>query len=188
MQGVLVCGHCYQQPPPYLALRSACYFQSTVREMIHRLKYKRARHLALPLGRLLVPLRAALPQPGELIVPVPLYSTREAARGYNQSLLLAQVLAEELRLPVESQALRRRRDTPAQVGLSAAERQRNVRDAFVAEPSLVKGRDVLLIDDVCTTGATVSACADALRRAGARSVVALTVARALDSPGSVSPP
>ena len=178
LEGVFVCSLCYRQPPPFEALRSACYFEGITREMIHRLKYRRARHLAAPLAQLLTPLLLHLSEPVDLIVPVPLFPSRQAARGYNQSTLLAAELARGLNLPVSEDGLRRLRDTPAQIGLSAAERQRNVRGAFAGERSLLDGRRVLLIDDVCTTGATISACAKALKRAGAQSVIALTVARA----------
>ena len=182
--GVVRCSACWQDPPAFEALRSACFFEGTVREMIHSLKYKRARHLAGPLAQLLEPVIEELTRSGgmasspEVIVPVALHPARQAARGYNQSTLIAVELSESLAATVSESALRRLRDTPPQIGLSAAERQWNVRGAFEGDPAIVKGRSILLLDDVCTTGATLSACASALRRAGARQVVALTVARA----------
>jgi ComF family protein len=158
-------------------------FAGALRVAIHRLKYKHSRHLARRLAGLLAadfPLLAAAGCPApDLIVPVPLHPFRERQRGYNQSQLLAVALGGARRLEVSSSALTRLRDTPSQTQLSRTARARNVRDAFAADPRLVAGRHVLLIDDVTTTGATLAECARALRVAGATSVYALTVARAV---------
>jgi ComF family protein len=122
----------------------------------------------------------------DALVPVPLHRARERQRGYNQSRLLAREMSASLDWPVV-EALARLRNTPAQVGLNRAQRLANVRDAFCVTDASVAGRRVLLIDDVCTTGATLGACSQALRRAGARSVWALTLARAVDLPAKPQP-
>jgi len=122
----------------------------------------------------------ALALPVDVLVPVPLHPARERRRGHNQARLLAAEMAPRLGLPMV-EGLARLRNTPAQVGLSRAQRLVNVRGAFCATDAAVTDKCVLLIDDVCTTGATLGACADALRRAGARSVWALTLARAVDT-------
>jgi len=112
------------------------------------------------------------------VVPVPLGRKRQRQRGYNQVGLIAQSLGKHLDMPVLSSALTRLRETPSQVGLTPAERRRNVAGAFSGEPSLIRERTPLLLDDVFTTGATLAACAGALREAGASQVFGLTVARA----------
>ena len=141
---------------------------------IHRLKYRDRPDLARPLGGVLA---TALPTTldVDLVVPVPLHPRRLGHRGYNQSALLARVVAFELELRHDATALERIRDTDAQAELGRAERHANVAGAFVGARRLA-GRRVLLIDDVTTTGATLGACADAARRAGAQEVVCAAVA------------
>ncbi len=116
--------------------------------------------------------------PVDLVLPIPLHAERERKRGYNQSALLARAFSEGAALPYAEHALQRTRFTTPQVGLTAVERLVNVQDAFAAD-SCVQGRHVLLIDDVCTTGATMAAAANALLAAGARAVSGYCVARAV---------
>jgi ComF family protein len=158
------------------------FFDGPVREMIHRFKYDKRVHLARPLGLLaavqLAPF-ARMTAP-DLIIPVPLHVKRLRQRGFNQSVLLGNVLAREWRVPLCRSNLRRIRWTDPQIGLSAEERVSNVRGAFaVTNPALVKGKRVILLDDVYTTGSTVAECARALNKAGAKAVTVVTVARAL---------
>jgi ComF family protein len=134
------------------------------------------RPLAGPLGELIA---SAIPrdQQFDLIVPVPLHWRRRWERGFNQSELLAKAVARRYAVPV-GRPLRRRRATAAQAGLTHAQRRSNVSGVFLApRPEKVAGRRILLIDDVMTTGATGAACAAALKRAGARYVALLTLAR-----------
>jgi ComF family protein len=114
----------------------------------------------------------------DCIVPVPLGRKRERQRGYNQVTLIATALGARLEMPVLPTAMTRTRETGSQVGLTPAERQRNVSKAFSADPLQIRGRAPLLLDDVYTTGATLAACARALRQAGAARVFGMTVARA----------
>ncbi len=114
----------------------------------------------------------------DLIVPIPLGKQRIRERGYNQVAMIAKPLALGLGLQYSEKVLLRRKETRTQVGLTREERHKNVHDAFQADPG-VKGRSVLVMDDVSTTGSTLSSSADALYAAGARNVYALTVARAL---------
>jgi len=116
------------------------------------------------------------PLPVDALIPVPLHAERERARGYNQSKLLAQVLGQQCRLPVWEDALTRTRQTRPQVELDAVDRRANVHEAFTASPR-VTGAQILLIDDVCTTGATMDACGIALKERGAQSVWGLAIAR-----------
>lgn len=116
----------------------------------------------------------------DLLIPVPLHASRLRWRGFNQSLLLTKDLASSWAMPLDPFVLRRCRSTPPQVGLDERARRRNVRGAFaVADRASVKGRAILLVDDVFTTGATVNECAVTLRRAGARCVDVLVLARVL---------
>ena len=124
---------------------------------------------------------AAGPEPapaGSLVVPVPLAADRLAARGYNQSGLLARTYAEGRGFRLAPHGALRVRPTPPQVGLSARERRLNVAGAFAGNQRLIAGRPVILIDDVCTTGATLDSCAEALLAAGAVEVWGVTLARA----------
>jgi ComF family protein len=149
-------------------------YDGVVRKLIHLYKYERIRTLSRPLADLLA---RALPldERFDCIVPVPLHWIRRWKRGFNQSELLARVLARRAGLPL-LKALRRSRPTKVQAGLSNHARRQNVLKAFRARP--VEGKRILLIDDVMTTGATATACAQALKRAGAARVALLTVARA----------
>lgn len=144
---------------------------------IHRMKYDDARYLA-PFFANLIEVPGAWPI--EAVVPVPLHEKKRRQRGYNQSALLAYALASRLALPFEEDWLSRVRDTGSQTRLSAAARAKNVAGAFLAKPAQTAGKRVLIVDDVLTTGATVSECALALRRAGAAGVYGATaLARAL---------
>jgi ComF family protein len=117
----------------------------------------------------------------DLITAVPLSPRHERSRGYNQAALLAQPLADLLKLPYLGKAIRRSRETRSQVNLNLAERQLNVSGAFSANPDLVRGRRVLIVDDVYTTGATLNECARALKDSGAKEVYALALCKALHS-------
>ena len=117
--------------------------------------------------------------PVEILIPIPLGKRRLKERGYNQVAMIARPLSNQVGLEYRPDTLFRARETRSQVGLSASERQENVRDAFLAVRKKVGGRSVLLMDDVSTTGATLSSAAEALYDAGAREVYAVTIARAL---------
>ncbi|MFN8527264.1 MAG: ComF family protein [Anaerolineae bacterium] len=123
----------------------------------------------------------------DLIVPLPLHKDRQRDRGYNQSQILALALAQRTGISASDRAVIRWRPTRSQVGLSRAERRKNVQDAFRADPTLVSGRVILLVDDVCTTGATLTACAASLIDAGAEAVYGLTVTAAGAAPEKMSP-
>ena len=175
------CGSCILTPPPFDAARGALLYDGPLQELIHRHKYGHKAHLRRPLALLairhLTPfVRSVSP---DMIVPVPLHPTRLRERGFNQAVLMGSVLAREWHLPLLRHTLRRVRPTVAQVTLSASERRANVRCAFaVADPARVAGKRILLLDDVATTGSTVSECARVLKGAGASAVFVATVALA----------
>jgi ComF family protein len=152
-------------------------FDGHIRHAIHALKYRRVAALAEPLGDALARFWLAAPAPISAIVPVPLHPARQRERGYNQAELLARRVSRATGAPLRANGLRRTRATAVQMTLHAAERKANVADAFAAEPAVVRGADVLLVDDVCTTGATLDACAVVLKAAGAGAVFGLALAR-----------
>ncbi len=175
-----LCRRCRQNVGALAAIRSVSPYQWPLREAIHALKYEGLRALASPLGAMLAACWQAANLPGDLIVPVPLHPVRLRQRGYNQSTLLARECAQHSQVPWADGILRRVRDTPSQVGLSRSARRRNVQGAFQCGAERPAGREIILVDDVLTTGATLEACASALLAAGAHSVRALTLARAVD--------
>lgn len=142
------------------------------------MKYNGLFALAEPLAELMVEAWTRWQIPIDVVVPIPLHAERERKRGYNQSALLAKHMCQRLGLAFAPEALQRIRYTRPQVELSAVDRLANVANAFNARPSYVAGRDVLLIDDVCTTGATMVAATEALLTAGANTVSGYCVARA----------
>ncbi len=152
------------------------FFEGNLRKAIHAFKYEHRPELARVLGGLLSGYLCANPLPADAVTAVPLHSTRERARGYNQALLLARALGAQSHLPVWEDTLTRVRATRTQIELDAAERQANVKDAFAADER-VAGKRLLLIDDVCTTGATMDECSAALKQRGAKSVWGLALAR-----------
>lgn len=175
-----ICERCRQHPPAYQEVRSLAGYEGVIREIVVNLKYKADLGLSLAVAGMLVSLVQAENWQLDMVVPVPLSEKRFKERGYNQAALLAFPLSLCLKLPQRSGALVRVRDTKSQVGLNAIERQNNVRGAFRADPIMVKGKRVLLVDDVYTTGATLSAAAEALCSAGCAEVRVITLAKALE--------
>ena len=177
-----VCGDCARTPPAYDRARAAFLYKGAGRELILAFKMADRSWVAPRLAAWLHRAAAPLLPDADLVVPVPLHRWRLLARRFNQAAVLAGLMAREADALAAPDLLVRTRRTPPQTRLSRAARQRNVRGAFAVRPSrahLVAGRSVLLVDDVLTTGATVSACARALRKAGAVRVDVATLARAL---------
>lgn len=172
------CSHCKAFPPRYTALRSWAVFAGPLRNALHRLKYQGDVSLGDALARPLIDFLVEMEWVVDVITPVPLGVARQEERGYNQAALLARPLALGCKLDYQPLALSRVRDTPSQVGLSLYQRWENVAGAFIANSNIVSGKDVLVMDDITTSGATMQACAEALSTAGARRVFGLTLARA----------
>jgi ComF family protein len=172
-----LCPACQERPLALHGLRSAHLLEGPLRSAIHAFKYNGLRPLAGPLGEMLFAGHTRFAMAADIIVPVPLHRARQSQRGFNQSLLLAQELAGRVHLPVDGRHLVRLRDTRPQVGLGATARRTNVQGAFTWTGESLAGQRVLLVDDVCTTGATLESCADALYDGGAAEVWGLTLAR-----------
>ena len=195
--GSLFCPHCLRTVTPasrrrVVALddvRAAVNYSEAVRAAIHAYKYEGVRHLAVVFSHWLCEVLRGVNWRVEMVTAVPLHAKRLRDRGYNQAALLARELSVRYGWPFVPEALMRIRETASQAQLSARERRQNVAGAFLARPEIVMGRRVLVVDDVLTTGATLSACAEALRVAGAARVFGVTVAGAvlggMDAEGDV---
>ena len=201
----LACGMCERQRPPFERALAYGPYDGALRDLVHLLKYARV-HTATPvLGRMLAEVIVGLGIEGDaqlrmepekiLVIPVPLYRGKQKQRGFNQALevtraalkLMAPVARGKYELAPER--LLRVRDTASQTGLTRYQRRENVRGAFVAvDPDTLHGATVLLVDDVFTTGTTVTECAKVLRRAGAARVYVATVARVLKNDAALLEP
>ena len=174
-----VCGECLLQPPAFAWTVAAGLYEETLRHAIHRFKFDGILLLDRPLSHLLDQAWQKdspewLP---DLLVPVPLHPQRLSQRTYNQALLIARELGHRRKLPVDPHLLLRIRTTAPQAGLTAKERQNNLRAAFTLTRPL-SGEKILLIDDVMTTGSTARSCAATLRGGGAGEVAVAVLARA----------
>ena len=174
----IICPGCRQRQYEIDGIRSPFLFDDVMRKAIHQLKYQNLKAISSCLAEFLADYLTSSPLPGDALVPVPLHPKRLKERGYNQSSLLAGQLGKVMKLPLLEGCLLRVKQAQAQVrAASVEERWRNVIDAFVCCGEEVRGKQVILIDDVCTSGATLESCAVALKSKGAISVWGLTLAR-----------
>ncbi len=172
-----MCRWCATSPPAVDGIRAPYLMEDGARDMVYSLKYRNLRALAPELGRLLAEYLESTPIASDVLMPVPLHPRRERERGYNQSVHLVRELGRRAGLAIDTQGLRRTRNTPPQVSIDGHEERRRNTDGAFECISTVDGSRVLLLDDVVTTGSTMSACARALKDAGARSVWGLALAR-----------
>ncbi|MBI2640474.1 MAG: ComF family protein [Candidatus Sungbacteria bacterium] len=174
------CTACRKKSSIYAFLSPFLYNDEVIRGLVSSLKYQRVKSLGPTLGDMLTEYQqkfdVSLPR-GALFIPIPLHTGRQRIRGFNQAELIAKRLGERLGLAMETGALLKVKKTTPQVELSAEERRKNVIDTFaVSKAMAVKGRTVLLLDDVKTTGATLEEAARVLKEAGAKKIWAITVA------------
>jgi ComF family protein len=177
-----ICNACRAERPYFHALRAWTVFEDPVRKALHKLKYYRNFSLGDALAAQMFAFTKGLNWQPDMLLPIPLGRQRMKERGYNQAGMIAEPLAMALDIEFAPKALMRRKETRSQVGLSKQERQKNVLGAFQVVAG-VNGKTILVLDDVSTTGSTLSSSAEALLSAGAKDVYALTVARALPHHG-----
>ena len=172
-----LCEDCLRRPPFYDQARAVVVYQGQVTGAIHRFKYRKEYLLTEVLGWLGNRLKWEKPD-FDYLIPVPLHPKRLRERGFNQALLLSKALEDIPPGKIKPRLLKRIRHTPPQVRLNPDERRQNVRGAFeLKDPDGVRGKNILLVDDVFTTGATVNECARVLKKAGAGQVSVVTLAR-----------
>ncbi|MBW1920240.1 MAG: ComF family protein [Deltaproteobacteria bacterium] len=175
-----LCENCLRNRPYYDRCASPYLYEGNLMEAIHEFKYMQKSHLAGSFGPLLASFASThfTLQDNLLVMPVPLHPKRLRERGFNQSLLLARHVASRLGAQLDFLSLRRVRYTKPQTELSKDERRKNVKMAFgILDKQVVKGRSVLLVDDVATTGNTLNECARVLKKSGAQKVLCVTLAR-----------
>jgi ComF family protein len=174
------CGRCAADPPRFDSARAALVYNDASAALVLALKYADRTHLAEIMASMCARAAAASLERRPLVVPVPMHARRLRKRLYNQAVLIARSLARSTGCELAVDALRRTRPTPPTRGMSRRQRFENVRGAIRVPPAAaerVRGRDILVVDDVFTTGATAEACARALKRAGAARVDIVTLTR-----------
>jgi ComF family protein len=175
-----LCDDCCHENVPFVMARSAAFYEGPIKDAIHKFKFNGRTRLLSFLGRLMV----AYLENGDirsgtidLVVPVPLSKNREKQRGYNQSKLLAEEIAKHFSIKIDDVSLKKIKDVTPQFELAREQRLTHVKGAFESAP--VAGHNILLVDDIYTTGATAKEASRALRSAGAKKVSVLTLARAI---------
>lgn len=174
----ITCGSCISNPPRYERAVSVFVYDDASSKLITRYKYHDQTHATFSYARWMVRAAGELAAKADCIAPVPLHPWRLFTRRYNQAALLAHAISRICQTPYEPQLLKRIKRTSPQTGLARKDRLKNVKRAFtVASNKNIKGKSVLLVDDVMTTGATIQECSHVLKRAGAKQVFVATLAR-----------
>jgi competence protein ComFC len=172
-----ICGECLAHEPAFSCARSFGLYEGVLKKTISLLKFYGIRRLSRPLSDVMLNMK--IPET-DIVIPVPLHEKRLKKREFNQSALIARYLAESKGIKVVLNSLVKIRDTMPQVGLSSQERKKNIKGAFSVENnSFITGKDIVLVDDVVTTGATVRECSKVLKKAGARDIYVITLAHGM---------
>jgi len=179
----ILCLDCKRKKYPFEFSRSMGIYNKVLKKCIHLFKYYGEKKLAEPLGKLMVNYllkNNEFEKKLDLIIPVPLHKNDFRKRGFNQSILLGRVIGNYFSIPVGEKVLIKKKLTPFQVNLSKKEREKNILKAFsVEKPEEIKGKNILILDDVFTTGSTVAECAKELKEARANKIYVLTLARSV---------
>jgi len=175
-----LCWRCEQKRPYFDVLLSPFLYEGMIESIVAGFKYgktgRSGRVLGNMLGNFFISQREI--DQDMVLVPVPLHPKKERKRGFNQTVILAKGIREVLNVPLKNSLIERIKDTKSQTGLSFKERQENLKDAFVVkDKSQIKGKKILLVDDVATTGSTINECAKVLKKAGAEEVIGVVIAR-----------
>jgi len=177
-----LCGECLEKKPYFSYARAVFSYENIILNAIHQFKYKRD----MSIGKIMSSFMADFSYPDidltdySLIIPVPLHIKRLRERGFNQSLILARAVGKKRKIPVDFSMLKRHKFTITQTGLNKHERKQNIKGAFeISDKKKIHGKNVILVDDVYTTGATVNECAKTLLQEGAQKISVLTLARVL---------
>jgi len=176
----LICGSCMKKAPAFSMARSVLEYDDFSKQLILAYKHGDRTNLTPLLVKFLLQAENVIFQNVDMIIPVPLHWTRFWKRRYNQSSLLGKALGKKLGIPCYSNILKRVRMTESQGKKTRQAREKNIKNAFrVARPDAIKGKKILLIDDVMTTGATITECTKILRKAGAKEVKVITLYRVI---------
>jgi ComF family protein len=175
-----ICPDCRNSEAPYCIARGVAPYEGAVREALHDFKFCGRRELAYPFGELMASMAVSIFPVRSIaaVIPVPLHENRLRERGFNQAAQLSEVVSRILKIPMAGEALVRLRETPSQTSLSREQRQANLKGAFEVgkQPPMIKGKTVLLVDDVYTTGATVQECSRVLVDFGVKEIYVVTLA------------
>ena len=177
-QGNDICLKCNTTPPSYNLARSVLRFDEHSKKLIHALKYHDSTFIAANFAKIIVNMHRDVISDADFIIPVPMHKWKRLTRLYNQAQILAYEIGKEVGVKMLPDVLMKTKHTKSQTGLSKKQRQENLKGSFAIEGS-VKGKKIILVDDVMTTGSTVDLCAAKLKKAGAREVVVVCIARTL---------
>jgi len=176
-----ICGSCRLNPPYFDETIFSLLYEEKTRELIHHFKFRNKPSIYIIFSRLISAVLHRKENIGEydFLIPVPLYVTRLLKRGYNQSYLLAKGVAENFNIPLRADLVQRVRETKPQIELKRNERAKNIKGAFkVTSTDMVNGKNIILVDDIMTTGATLNEISRILKKSGAKRIASLVVARA----------
>lgn len=172
-----ICDRCRKELPPFTALRSFAEYKGPLREALHSLKFKNNLALSDTFSEMLIPLIRDLNWNFDLVLPVPMSKAKKRSRGYNQAAQIAYPISLAFQVPFSDDIISRKFETKSQIGLGREERFKNIHNAFQGNSAKLLNKKVLLVDDITTTGATITSCARALQESGCERIYCITVAK-----------